>query len=101
MRGIQIKEYVKVNVSLSTFNPMLMPPQGPKDLKITDLPDPTPSEDQYLIQVHASATNFFDLLQIAGKYQHQPPLPWISGSEFSGAHSSYSQGIYHNMQHTC
>lgn len=34
--------------------------------------------------IYGSATNFFDLLQIAGKYQHQPPLPWISGSEFSG-----------------
>jgi NADPH2:quinone reductase len=51
---------------------------------VTDLPDPTPAKDQYLIDIHASATNFFDLLQIAGKYQHQPPLPWISGSEFAG-----------------
>ncbi|KAK6612861.1 alcohol dehydrogenase, zinc-containing [Botrytis cinerea] len=68
MRGIQIKEYVK----------------GPQDLKVTDLPDPVPNPDQYLIEIHATATNFYDLLQIRGKYQHQPPLPWISGSEFSG-----------------
>lgn len=58
--------------------------QGPEDLTVTDLPDPTPSSDQYTIAIHASATNFFDLLQIRGKYQHQPPLPWVSGSEFSG-----------------
>ncbi|KAI9682199.1 MAG: hypothetical protein M1817_000253 [Caeruleum heppii] len=68
MRAIQIKEYVK----------------GPEDLRVVSLPDPTPAPDQYLIAIHASATNFFDLLQIRGKYQHQPPLPWISGSEFSG-----------------
>ncbi|KAG9237358.1 hypothetical protein BJ875DRAFT_370110 [Amylocarpus encephaloides] len=68
MRGIQIKEYVK----------------GPQDLVVSDLPDPTPAKDQYLIAIHASATNFFDLLQIRGKYQHQPPLPWVSGSEFAG-----------------
>ncbi|KAF8865391.1 NAD(P)-binding protein [Acephala macrosclerotiorum] len=68
MRGIQIKEYVK----------------GPSELTVSDLPDPTPARDQYTIGIHASATNFFDLLQIAGKYQHQPPLPWISGSEFAG-----------------
>lgn len=37
-----------------------------------------------MIAIHASATNFFDLLQIRGKYQHQPPFPWIAGSEFSG-----------------
>jgi NADPH2:quinone reductase len=58
--------------------------QGPSDLHVTALPDPTPSPNQYLIAIHATATNFFDLLQIRGKYQHQPPLPWISGSEFSG-----------------
>lgn len=68
MRAIQIEKYVS----------------GPKDLTVTDLPDPVPTADQYLIAIHATATNFFDLLQIRGKYQHQPPLPWISGSEFSG-----------------
>ncbi|KAF2758666.1 NAD(P)-binding protein [Pseudovirgaria hyperparasitica] len=68
MRGIQIKEYVK----------------GPRDLTVTELPDPKPQPTEYLIGVKASATNFFDLLQIRGKYQHQPPLPWIAGAEFSG-----------------
>lgn len=51
---------------------------------MTDLPDPVPSPDQYLIAVHAAATNFFDILQVQGKYQHQPPFPWISGMEFAG-----------------
>jgi len=68
MRGIQIKEYVK----------------APEDLTVSDLPDPTPQSDEYLIGIKATATNFFDLLQIRGKYQHQPPLPWVAGAEFSG-----------------
>lgn len=51
---------------------------------MTDLPDPTPKNDEYLIAIHASATNFFDLLQIVGKYQHQPTLPWVAGCEFAG-----------------
>ncbi|KAI9779059.1 MAG: hypothetical protein M1839_007725 [Geoglossum umbratile] len=68
MKAIQIKEYVK----------------GPEDLKTTDLPAPTPKPNEYLIHIHACGTNFFDLLQIQGKYQTQPPLPWISGMEFSG-----------------
>jgi len=55
---------------------------------VTTLPDPIPAPDQYLITIHATAANFFDLLQIRGKYQHQPPLPWISGSEFAGVVSS-------------
>ncbi|KAI0149690.1 NAD(P)-binding protein [Hypoxylon sp. NC0597] len=68
MRGIQVSRYVK----------------GPKELKVTELPDPTPKPDEYLIEVHAAATNFFDILQIQGKYQLQPPFPWVSGVEFSG-----------------
>ncbi|KAI1432841.1 hypothetical protein GGR50DRAFT_555531 [Xylaria sp. CBS 124048] len=68
MRGIQVTQYVK----------------GPKELKVTELADPSPSPDQYLIEVHAAAANFFDTLQIQGKYQSQPPFPWVSGAEFSG-----------------
>lgn len=83
MRGIQIKEYVG----------------GPLDLKVVDLPDPTPNPDQYTIAIHATATNFFDLLQIRGKYQHQPQLPWISGSEFSGVVTAIpSSGISHKYR---
>ncbi|KAI4240650.1 MAG: hypothetical protein L6R40_005017 [Gallowayella cf. fulva] len=68
MRAIQVKEYVK----------------GPEDLTVSTLPNIVPSPDTYLIAIHATATNFFDLLQIRGKYQHQPPLPWIAGAEFAG-----------------
>ncbi|KAF4440007.1 NADPH2:quinone reductase [Fusarium acutatum] len=68
MRGIQITEYLK----------------GPDQLKVSDLPDPKPKDDEYLIQVHAAAANFFDILQIQGKYQNQPPFPWIAGAEFAG-----------------
>ncbi|KAM7194271.1 thioredoxin reductase [Naviculisporaceae sp. PSN 640] len=68
MRGIQVAQYVK----------------GPHELKVQDLPDPKPAADEYLIEVHAAATNFFDILQIQGKYQHQPPFPWVSGAEFAG-----------------
>ncbi|RMJ09629.1 hypothetical protein CDV36_010758 [Fusarium kuroshium] len=68
MRGIQIKEYLK----------------SPEQLVVSDLPDPTPKDDAYLIQVHAAAANFFDILQIQGKYQNQPPFPWVAGAEFAG-----------------
>lgn len=64
--------------------PRLIRPQGPRDLQVTSLPDPAPKPNEYLIAIRAAATNFFDLLQIRGKYQHQPPLPWVAGAEFSG-----------------
>lgn len=68
MKAIQLREYVK----------------APDNLVVSSIPTPTPSPTQYLIAIHASALNFFDILQISGKYQHQPPFPWIAGSEFSG-----------------
>lgn len=57
---------------------------GPLDLSVKSFPTPAPHPDKYLIKIHACGTNFFDLLQIRGKYQHQPPLPWVSGMEFAG-----------------
>ncbi|KHN95996.1 Alcohol dehydrogenase superfamily, zinc-type [Metarhizium album ARSEF 1941] len=68
MKGIQIAEYVK----------------SPTELRVSQLPDPVPKDDEYVIEVRAAATNFFDVLQIAGKYQSQPPFPWIAGAEFAG-----------------
>ncbi|KAG5988865.1 hypothetical protein E4U43_004618, partial [Claviceps pusilla] len=76
MKAIQIKEYVK----------------SPTELKVTELPDPVPESDEYLIEIRAAATNFFDVLQIAGKYQSQPPFPWIAGVEFAGVVISTPRG---------
>lgn len=39
---------------------------------MTELPDPSPKSNEYVVQVHGAAANFFDILQIQGKYQNQP-----------------------------
>ena len=65
-------------IQLSSYIP------SPSSLQVSTLPTPTPSPSQYLIAIHACALNFFDILQLQGKYQHQPPFPWIAGSEFAG-----------------
>ncbi|KAK8931842.1 Quinone oxidoreductase-like protein 2 [Metarhizium anisopliae] len=62
------------------------------ELKVSELADPVPKDDEYLIEVRAAATNFFDVLQIAGKYQNQPPFPWIAGAEFAGVVISTPKG---------
>jgi NADPH2:quinone reductase len=77
---------------------------------VTELPDPTPKDDEYLIRVHSAAANFFDILQVQGRYQNQPrkatfnpteflftsldltcfltllllAFPWVAGAEFAG-----------------
>lgn len=68
MKAVKVSQYVK----------------GPHELKVSTEPSLQPHPSKYLIRIHAAGTNFFDLLQIQGIYQHQPPLPWISGAEFAG-----------------
>lgn len=68
MRAIQVSQYVK----------------SPNELTVSEVPTPEAQADKYLIRVRAAGTNFFDTLQIQGIYQHQPPLPWVSGAEFAG-----------------
>lgn len=73
-----------ITTILFSSAPLTHRPQTPDQLKITDLPDPTPKPHEYLIANHAAAQNFFDILQVRGKYQNQPPFPWIAGAEFAG-----------------
>ncbi|KAJ9630188.1 hypothetical protein H2204_008693 [Knufia peltigerae] len=57
---------------------------GPGELRVVALPDLKPHPTKYLVRIHAAAANFFDNLQIQGKHQQKPPLPFIAGNEFSG-----------------
>ncbi|EXJ56096.1 hypothetical protein A1O7_09027 [Cladophialophora yegresii CBS 114405] len=68
MRAIQLPALVK----------------GPSELRVATLPDFQPHPSKYLVKLHAAAANFFDNLQIQGKHQQKPPLPFIAGNEFSG-----------------
>jgi NADPH2:quinone reductase len=49
-----------------------------------DWPDPEIGEQDVLIDVKAAGLNFPDVLTIQGKYQTQPPMPFIPGGECSG-----------------
>ncbi|CAE7099868.1 unnamed protein product [Rhizoctonia solani] len=72
--------------------------------------EPKPAADEVLIDVHTaygisqmntnlratktywlySALNFFDILQAQGKYQNQPPFPFVLGAELAGTISPSS-----------
>jgi NADPH:quinone reductase len=65
----------------------------PDDLEIADVPNPTAGPGEVLVRVKAAALNFFDLLIIAGKYQHKPPFPFSPASEFAGVVESVGPGV--------
>ena len=56
----------------------------PENLVFEEVEDLSPGEGDALVEVYAAALNFPDTLQIAGKYQYQPPFPFIPGSEAGG-----------------
>ena len=53
----------------------------PENLKLEDVPSPKPGPGEVLVDIHAAAVNFPDLLTIQGKYQFRPSLPFIPGKE--------------------
>jgi NADPH:quinone reductase len=65
----------------------------PDDLELADIAPPTSGAGQAVVQIKAAALNFFDLLIIAGKYQHKPPFPFSPASEFAGIVESVGAGV--------
>jgi NADPH2:quinone reductase len=51
---------------------------------VEDVPDPMVSAGQALVQIHAAAVNFPDVLMVADQYQVSMPVPFVPGSEFAG-----------------
>ena len=57
---------------------------GPETLVIEEVDSLTPAPKQVIIEVHAAAVNFPDLLIIQNLYQFKPELPFSPGGEVSG-----------------
>jgi len=65
----------------------------PENLSLQNLPDLTPDKGQVLVDVYAASLNFPDTLQIQGKYQFQPPMPFTPGSEVGGVIRAVGAGV--------
>ena len=58
-------------------------------------PDPECGPGQVLVDIKAAGLNFPDVLVIEGKYQYQPPLPFIPGGECAGVVAAVGEGVTH------
>lgn len=65
----------------------------PENLELEEIDDPIPAENEAIVQVYSASLNFPDGLQIQGKYQFQPPMPFTPGSEVGGIITSVGAGI--------
>ncbi len=57
---------------------------GPADIVVADLPEPTPGEQDVLIEVHRVGVSFPDLLLSRGEYQLKPEVPFAPGVDVAG-----------------
>ena len=67
---------------------------GPiENLKIEEITDPVPQDDEIIIDVAYASVNYPDTLIVQGLYQVKPPLPFVPGHECSGVVSSVGQAV--------
>lgn len=69
---------------------------GPLDnLSLRETDDPVPGDDDVLVEVHATACNFVDLVLIGGTYQFRPDLPFVPGKGPAGIVRAVGAGVTH------
>ncbi len=65
----------------------------PEEMEFVSVPEPAPAAGQVRIRNRAAALNFFDILQIQGKYQVKPPFPFTPGAEIAGEIDAVGEGV--------
>jgi NADPH2:quinone reductase len=65
----------------------------PESLVIEEVPSPEPKKGEVVLEVHAAAVNFPDVLIIQNKYQFKPPLPFSPGGEVAGKVIKVGEGV--------
>ena len=65
----------------------------PEGMVFAEVPEPFPGLGEVRIRNKAAALNFFDILQIQGKYQVKPPFPFTPGAEVSGVVDAVGDGV--------
>ena len=65
----------------------------PENLTLEEIGAPTAGENEAVVEVYAASLNFPDGLQIQGKYQFQPPMPFTPGTEVGGVIKEVGSGL--------
>ena len=65
----------------------------PERASVGEFPDPVPAANEVLVEVHADAANYVDLLVIGGKYQFLPKLPFVPGKGPAGIVRAVGSGV--------
>jgi NADPH2:quinone reductase len=67
---------------------------GPvEEAELGEFSKPEPARNEILLEVHATAANFVDLLVIGGQYQFLPDLPFVPGKLPVGVVTAVGSGV--------
>lgn len=58
--------------------------EGIEALSVTDVDEPRPAADEVLVDVRAASVSYMDYLMTCGRYQMQPTLPYVPGTDAAG-----------------
>ena len=64
-----------------------------ENAKLDEMPKPVPKAGEVLVEIHATAVNFVDLIMMSGKYQFKPELPFVPGKMPAGVVASVGAGV--------
>ena len=64
-----------------------------ESVKIHDVDDPAPGDEDIIVDVKACGVNFTDLLSLDGKYQNNPPPPFTPGKDAAGVVSAIGPSV--------
>ena len=65
----------------------------PKDLAVSEIPEPEAGPGQVRVEVAAAGCNFFDILMVRGEYQVKPAFPFTPGAELAGVVAGVGDGV--------
>src|ERR1700686_4262574 len=65
----------------------------PETMSFDEIAVPEPGPGEIRIRNHAAGLNFFDILQVQGKYQIKPPFPFTPGAEVAGVVDALGGGV--------
>src|SRR5947209_3073951 len=65
----------------------------PDEMEWAEVATPQPAPGEVRVRNRAAALNFFDVLQIRGKYQVKPPFPFTPGAEIAGVIEAVGEGV--------
>lgn len=81
---------------MTSYRAMLCRRLGaPEVLELGELSRAALKPGEVRIAIRAAGVNFPDLLQVAGEYQHKPPLPFVPGFEAAGDVIETASDLWH------